>query len=481
MREVLLSVSAYLGGIPDRIRPWRWLILLLATAGTLLSLYFTLTRFEMDVTIDSWFDQNDPAMQALNDFRGQFGSDDGVFLVFEAKDGDVFSNSSLTAIRKMTERIKHWHTLERPEAVTETDWEMLTHIKRVQSITNAKVQINEDDTLRSEYLIPATIPNEASILSAIKSLADQQTGFPLFYYSPDRRFGGINIQTDFGAIPKDVTSYDESAQNLGLDELDTAFNDFELTFDGTVADEAIQYKQTEFTEYMAFMTSLSAIYEQAEFLQHFAFYPVGNPAMMDLVMETQIQALFLVLLMIVVIIILLWMLLHSLSAVVWPIVAIGLSALWTAGMTTLLGYDVSTLFALTVMLILAVGIADCVHVMSTYLFYRREGVEHTKALTETYHKTALPILLTTITTMAGMSALTITGMPQFVVFGFSSAGGVFLALVFTYFLLPILMDFWHPLKVKKNTISHQEKPLWQGTLNTFSTWCLFVPRQINSY
>ena len=80
------------------------------------------------------------------------------------------------------------------------------------------------------------------------------------------------------------------------------------------------------------------------------------------------------------------------------------------------------------MLVIAVGVADCVHVMSSYLFFRRDGKEHDEALSKAYGKTGVPILLTTITTMAGMSSLAATGMPMFVQFGLSSAAGVFLCI-----------------------------------------------------
>ncbi|MCP4791121.1 MAG: MMPL family transporter, partial [Gammaproteobacteria bacterium] len=115
-----------------------------------------------------------------------------------------------------------------------------------------------------------------------------------------------------------------------------------------------------------------------------------------------------------------------------------------------LGIATSQLISLTVMLIVAVGVADCVHVMSSYQYFLRKGLGHEQALTEAYGQTGLPILLTTITTMAGMSALAATGMTQFVIFGLTSAAGVLIAFIYTVVLLPVLLDLWHPrVKVKK--------------------------------
>ena len=197
------------------------------------------------------------------------------------------------------------------------------------------------------------------------------------------------------------------------------------------------------------MSSVTQIYEQEKYTEHFNFYPVGNSAMVDLAMDTMVQAGYLMLAMIFIVVLLLWTLLHSGSAVVWSILAIIVSLIWVIGATLWMGVAVSQMISLTVMLVLAVGIADCVHVLSTYLFYRREGEPHESAMRHAYSKVGLPILLTTITTMAGMIALTATGMPMFVLFGISSAAGVFMAFVFTVYFLPMLMDFWHPLKVKQ--------------------------------
>lgn len=401
------------------------------------------------MTMDSWFDQEDTAMKALNEFRSQFGSDDGVYLVFEAKDGDVFSATSLELIQEMTHRMKNWQELERPEQITEEEWQSLNRIQRVQSATNAKVQVNLGETLRSDTLVPDPIPNSEESLQQIIAIADNQAAFPLFMYSIDKKYGGINIKTDFGAVPVDAETYDEGEVDFSSDDLDLAFDDFEIVVDESLDSEEIKYQETEFNDYISFQRALQSIYTHPDFSEHFNFYPIGNAPTMEIVLETNAQAFTLVLLMMLVMVFLLWILLHSFSAVIWPMLAIALSALWVVGITAWLDVAMSTLVSLTVMLILAVGVADCIHVMSTYLLYRRQGLNHENALTETYSKTGLPILLTTITTMAGMLAITVNGMQQFVVFGVTSAAGVFMALIFTIYLLPILLDIWHPLQVRK--------------------------------
>jgi len=105
--------------------------------------------------------------------------------------------------------------------------------------------------------------------------------------------------------------------------------------------------------------------------------------------------------------------------------------------------------------------------MSSYLLFRRSGNDHEQALSQAYGKTGVPILLTTVTTMAGMSSLAVTGMPQFVLFGFSSAAGVGLAFLYTIYLLPVLLDYWHPMQEKKVSNVVQEKKTLISLMKAF--------------
>jgi predicted RND superfamily exporter protein len=117
---------------------------------------------------------------------------------------------------------------------------------------------------------------------------------------------------------------------------------------------------------------------------------------------------------------------------------------WTWGITVWLGVTISQMISLTVLLVFAVGIADCVHVMSAYFSYRRQGEDHYDALSHSYGKTGLAIMVTTVTTMAGVLALTTSDLLPIQVFGLMSAFGVVMAFFFTIVLLPILLDVWHP-------------------------------------
>ena len=449
MKNLLLYLNHYFAKVPGQLIPYRKTVLALALLSTIFMGYGA-SRFVLDTSFDVWFSESDPAIEALDDFRDQFGSDDGLFIVYEAKDGDVFSNKSLTLISEITEVLDNYRQISddvwlEKYGLTPEIVESLTHIKRVQSLSNIRIQKNEDDVLSSPRLVPKKIPSDALVLSKISSEADNQPSLPLFMFSKDHRFGAISIQTDFGAIPV----IQELNDQFSLFDDDAWSDDFDEGMDDNAVIQKIEYQSDEPGLYIPFMKAITAVIEQPKMTEHFTFYPIGNAAMISLAMGTLIQAGFLLVGMVVIINLLLWSLFRSASAVVLPQLAIGLSILFVIGGLSWLNLASTTLIALTVMLIIAVGVADCVHVMSSYLFFRRDGKEHDEALSMAYGKTGVPILLTTITTMAGMSSLAVTGMPMFVQFGLSSAAGVFFAFLYTIYLLPVLLNYWHPMQIKK--------------------------------
>jgi|TARA_B110000879_G_scaffold74392_1_gene103879 predicted RND superfamily exporter protein len=451
------------------------------------------TRFVIDVTVDSWFSEDDPVLQSLDEFRDQFGSDDGLFIVYEAKDGDVFSADSLGLIDQLTTRLNHWQDIPQEVldevGITPDLAKELDHIKRVQSLTNVRIQVHQDETLSSPRLIQNLVMSKDEA-QQVKAMAMAQSNLPLFLFSNNHRFGAIMVTTDFGAIPMSPRFQASASDLMDDDEIDWA-GDFDdpsaSAFDVSVESAPVRFEDMDSGLYLSFMEAVSRLYQHPELERQFNFYPIGNASLVKLAVDDLKQAGVLLLGMVLVINLLLWTLFRSVSAVLWPQIAIGMSALFVVGTLGWLGLESSTLISLTVMLIVAVGVADCVHVMSSYVYFRERGHEHEPALSKAYGKTGLPILLTTITTMVGMGALTITGMPQFVMFGATSAAGVLLAFLYTLFLLPVLMDLWHPMAKPISTLAARGWRLWLAYLAwpivmlCKLIWLLLWPLRILAY
>ena len=450
MEKILLGLTDAFAQAPYKVLRYKSFILAGLVVMTSIMAYGIYTRTTLDMTMDSFLDGTDPAAIALDEFREQFGSDESIFLVYRAKDGDVFSRESMEAAQQLTDDLRNWQSLDRtqyPEAVNgiELDWEQLNHIRRVQSISNLRYQESVGDSLLSSRLVPSSLPEENEELGLIRGNALSQDDFLLAFYSENTEYGAILIQTDFGTNPVEGFVSAVDAADVSLDDSFGAFGDdetFDLEFNDDIETQKIEFEAVDMFGYTSFQVMSKAIYEKYE--TQFEFFPVGTPPLMEFMLGMLDEMQVLGMILVLIFILLLWILFRSFSAVIWPLVTILLSIAWAWGIPAWAGIVLTSMISLTIMLIFAVGIADCVHVMSAYFTFRREGEEHYIALSHAYSKTGLAILVTTITTMCGVMALTTSDLAMIQVFGWTSAVGVFLAFFFTIVLLPILLDLWHP-------------------------------------
>ena len=485
MQSILSRFNAFFEQAPNMLLPWRWLVLAVFLSSSGFMLYGMMTKFNMDMSLESWFQKDDPAKNALDVFRKQFGSDDGLYIVYRAKDGDVFSEQSLATLRQLHQELDNARVgLDaNDQPMDAADVMQLKRIERIDSLFNARYQIADGDTLISKKLIGREFPQNDAEREARRDIAKGQDSFELAYYSKDFQHAGIRIKTDFGTVVKNAESLVDTSEDALLEtddllmdgddlldddlamskELSDGFAE-DLVVDESLAQEEIKFEDMQMDEYLYFMKDIKKITEQSKY-DHFEFYYTGNAPMMEFAMENMEQASKLTLLMVLIVVGLLWFLFHSLSAVFWPLIVIAASGFWTIGAASWLDVTMSNMVSLTFMMILAVGIADCVHVLSAYILFRREQHPHREAMALAYRKTGLPIFLTSITTMAGMSALVISDIPQIAVFGLMSAMGVGMAFLLTVFVLPVLLDIWHPYndkkvaKIKSKKAKHWLQPL----------------------
>ncbi len=452
MFHILNAMNNYFEKVPDHLRKIKWLVWIFFIAVTVF-LSFGLTRIEFDMTLEGWFNEDDPTKKALDEFRAEFGSDDGIYIVYRPKDGNVFSEKSLKAVQGIREDILNFRTRLKPDQVSK-----LNHIQRVNSLVNAPVLSVDSDALVSRRLVGQHIPSDPKELLGIQKLAESQKNFPLLYFSKDRKFGGLFIETDFGAISMDATSPAQASSDRGRDAELTFEDDFQTDFEiddsPMEADEQWTKKEARFQsadmdDYLGLMKDINDIIYNPEYATHLEYYLVGNAPLTEFSMEIMAEMGPMYSVMLGIMIFLLWLLFRSFCAVIWPLLIVILSTVWTVGITGWMGATITTMLMLTVMLILAVGTADAIHILSGYMYFRKKGVDHNRALRSAFRKSALACMLTSLTTMIGMLALTLTPISHIATFGYMSALGVGLAFVFTVFLLPAMLDLWSPV-AKKN-------------------------------
>lgn len=439
VRERLINrLSAHFENVPDALRKRRLLVGIVFLALLATSIY-GISKMHMDMTIEGWFHKEDPTLVAFNRYHAQFGSEDGVYIVYKPKDGDVFSAASLEAARNIQNELIHFRT-----RLKEGEESALEHIVKVDTLVNAPVLTVDGDVLAARPLVGDTVLTPEAI-AEIKKIAEADQQLPLQFFSRDHKYGGIRIETDFGAIPVDAEEVTEETV-VSMDQVAAPDED-----------KPVEFKPTDQADYLKLFDEIKKILEKPEYAKHLDYYAVGNTAAAEHNVKMTEEMGMLYVAAFVIIMVLLWFLFRSASAVVWSMLIVILSTVFTLGVTGLLGLTVTGFLILTILLILTVGVADSVHALTNYTGLRRSGSDHQDALRRTYKYAGVALLLTGVTNMTGTLALNITPVVPIQSFAIMSTLGILFALLLTFYLLPVLIDLWPTVSKKKVIVDTPDK------------------------
>jgi hypothetical protein len=435
MSSLMRNINDFFEGIPDRMRTNRWKIWL----GLLLlvvALAYRLPSLKIELSADAFLEEDDPYKVVYDRFKENFGGDDFIYIVYKAKDGDVFSESSLKAVKGIQDELLY-ATIN----LKEGESSVMDHIVDVQTLNNVNYMEVEGDTLRSRDFIGEDIPTTLEEREKIRQQALRHKDYPLFYLSKDSQYGGILIRTDFGTFPVGGNEFSGEDPSGPIMEPGNAPNQ---------GNQRVRYQSTDIAEYAKLMAEVNKILQKPEYTHAFDFHPVGNPVIMaffndvlNVEMETILD------LAILLMFVILFMIFRSFSAVVWPLVIIILSSVMTLGFMGWFGIPMTMMAPILILLIFVIGIAVSVHILSGYRFFRESQYDHRQALRAVYSKSGPACLLTSITTSIGLMSLIFIDMPPIRGFGIGGAIGVMLAFVVTILLLPLMLDLWKPISRKR--------------------------------
>jgi len=453
MKNFLDQQSEFYRRVPDMVRQHKWKVWIGFVLITVL-LGIGAGRFQLDLTDEFFFQEEDPVRVAYDQFRAEFGGDESVYIVYKPKDGDVFSAQSLAAVRNLQEELLNYRLGLKPGESSALD-----HVVDITSLINVSYLKSSDDALISQQFIGDRIPKNQTESDRYRQLALSHADYPRSYVSADGQYGGIIIRTDFKTTFKEPDN--ASAVPMEMDNLDLVDVDISSDFNNvtSVVDENRKFESVEMEDYAALMKAIHAVIDQAKYADVLDYYPVGAPPINAFVFEHFVAQVNVVMALTVLLTIaMLWILFRSASAIVWPILIFAAASLATVGLMGWLQLKMNLMINVSVLLILVVGIADAVHVMSGYIFFRNRGEDHQQALRSTYAKTGLAVLLTSITTAIGMLALMVVPLLPVQRFGMSAAIGVAFAYVFSIFLLPLMLDIWSPVAKKRDEKKQSKRP-----------------------
>ncbi len=114
-------------------------------------------------------------------------------------------------------------------------------------------------------------------------------------------------------------------------------------------------------------------------------------------------------------------------------------SLWTFGVIGWLGNEVSILTAIVPIFIIVIGSADGLHFMSHFQDSKKEGLDNKTSLNETLKLVGIPMIVTTLTSMAGFVSLLSMNTDSIWDLAIFSAVGILFAGIATWYVLPLIL------------------------------------------
>ena len=179
------------------------------------------------------------------------------------------------------------------------------------------------------------------------------------------------------------------------------------------------------------------------------FYIYGD-AYFDTIMAEEMEAdtTLLFPLAILVMVVLLFASFVTIRGILLPVAIVLLSVIVAMGAMVLFGFPMTTMSFIAPILLLAIGIADAIHVLNRYNEEIAKGIEKRDAIFNTMKEMKTPVVMTSLTTAVGfLSLLSAFLVPQRH-FGIVTAVGVLAAMVFSLVLIPAVFSLLKKPRVR---------------------------------
>jgi len=387
----------------DFIYKFRWGIVVFIPLVVLL-LASSLKHLEIDGSYRIWFEKDSKILTDYDKFRSEFSNDDGVTIVFKDEHG-IFNKKALESIQRITEAL----------------WDM-PHIDRVDSITNYQhvhAEVDKpDDVLVDDFIMEDISDVSEAYLNERKRVATSDSIIVDSFLSQD----GTTTMIFARLEPEANEGDDISAEIL---------KDVHAIIDP-------EAKRTGYKYWLNGGPPMTQAFVDIAGKDAMTFTPLVFLASM----------------------ILLFMLFRRLSGALVPMAVVLFTFLSVLAVQTLLGYKLNNFTANIPVFIVAIGIADAVHIYSNWLMDKKEGLENKEAVYLSIKKNFLPIFLTSLTTTVGFATLAISKVVPVSTLGIATASGAVLAFIISVVWMPaILLLLKKPIKV---STTKEEKKMING-------------------
>ena len=365
-----------------------------------------------------FFNDDDPHLQAFENLQNTYTKNDNALMVFAPKDGNVFTPETLAVIEDLTE--KAWQT---------------PYSLRVDSLSNYQHSESIEDDMSVGDLYEDAKNLSAKDLTRIKSVAINEPLLVHRLISKKGHVTAINITVEY---PKTIPDGKGG----------------EIAADPTKQGLEVVAHVRELKEYVEKTYPDVKVYLSGIVMLNNAF---GEATIYDM---THLLPMALLLILITV-----FLLLRSFTGTFTTLVVILLSVVTAFGLAGWVGIQLTSPVMSAPIIIMTLAVADCVHILSTWMSEMRSGKDKRVAMQESLRVNFMPVFLTSITTAIGFLSLNTSDAPPFRDLGNVAAMGVTAAFFFSIVLLPALATIL-PVRVSQR----ETKTL--KVMVSFSEWVI---------
>ncbi len=434
MATVKQRIEQAITDLTGKIIVWRWafialMVVLAVTAGS------RLPQLTIDMSDEGFLHPEDPILKDYTDFRDQFGRDD--LIVLTIKGDEVFSQAFLEKLKKIHSALE----------------DTVPHLNDITSMVNARNTRGVADGLIVEDLLEKWPADDV----AMAALKERVMTNPLYInrlISEDGAYTTVVLQTD---VYGNAVADEDVLEGFGDDDM--VFGDEE---DGSREAPAYLTDKQRGAIVMA-VNTIAAEFQSDDFQIHIA----GSPVVTQAVKKTMREDMMLFMrLAILVIAISLFLMFRRLSAVIYPLLVVLLSLVSTLALMAVFGVAIKMPTMILPSFILAVGVGASVHVLSIF-FQNFIKYEKNEALAKALGHSGLPIIMTSLTTAAGLASFSWAEIAPVADLGKFAALGVMLSLLYTLIFLPALMAIT-PLRRGREVSEEEDRGKMMALMDFFT-------------
>ena len=390
----------------DKSKFFIFIIILLSLVSIL-----GLPKFQLDASSDTLLLDNDPDLKVYRENSRKYGSSDFLVIAF-TPDKDIFSSETISLLKKLESNLKNIDGIQ--NVLSLLDVPLLSYSEQsINELADNLVTLSTEnvDLVKAKKEFELNEVYRGLLISEdLKTIAFQMT------LEPNDQFQ--NLISDRYDLLDSKNTLDNEIFSKNLENLDLKIDNQKKI---NLSKEAILIND---------IRNISNLYKDKGeiFLGGGAMIAHDTIKMIQQDLFTFGVAVFFMFVLI------LSLIFRQFRWVVIPLTSAGLSALFTTGLISWLGWKVTVVSANFIALLMIIGISLTVHLVVRYreITSNFNDLSHEDALKKTLSQMFLPCLYTALTTMVAFASLIISDIRPIIDFGLLMVLSISIAFIVSF-------------------------------------------------